>query len=179
MLMRAPPLPARHPEVHSCSGNRDQARTDALSALASSSCALHGFLCLPAFPSRTCRAKVASIASLKRSVPKTRHRLRVTRISCNRPTSIGIRALVHADITSADALDGWLATSNTPHKVLVEIMISKQSGPTHEASGTSATLSACRHLTTGLACFSASARNAFQSASCLFRYACTSSRCDR
>src|SRR2546430_16671998 len=30
------PLPARYPEVHSCSGNQDQARTDTLSALASS-----------------------------------------------------------------------------------------------------------------------------------------------
>jgi hypothetical protein len=80
-------LPARHPEVHSCSGNRDQARTDALSALASSSCALHRFLGLPGFPNRTRRAKVASIASLKRSVPKTRHWLRVARISCNRPAS--------------------------------------------------------------------------------------------
>jgi hypothetical protein len=81
------PLSASAPEVLACSGNRDQARTDALSALASSSRALHGFLGLPGFPSRMRRAKVASIASLKRSVPKTRHWLRVARISCNRPAS--------------------------------------------------------------------------------------------
>src|SRR5262245_58111418 len=49
----------------------------------------------------------------------------------------GVRALVHADITGTDELDGWLATYNTTHKVLVEIMISKKSWPTHEASGTS------------------------------------------
>src|SRR4029453_5129067 len=90
----------------------------------------------------------------------------------------GIRALAHADITSADELDGWLATSNTPHQVLVEVMIGKESAPAHEAAGHSATLSVRKRLTTGLACFSASARNTFQSASCLFRYACMSSRCD-
>jgi len=80
-----------------------------------------------------------------------------------------IRALVHADITDADELDGWLATENAMHEMLVEVMISKKARAAHEASDTSAPLSARRRLTTGLACASASARNAFQSASCLCR----------
>jgi len=91
----------------------------------------------------------------------------------------GIRALVHAEITGTYELDGWFTTYDTTHKVLIEVMISKKSWLTHEASGTSMTLRARRRLTTGLACVSASARKAFQSASCLCRYACTSSRCDR
>jgi predicted aspartyl protease len=76
----------------------------------------------------------------------------------------------------ADELDSWLMTQNPMHDVLVEVVVSKKSRPTHDASGTSAAFSARRRLTTGLDWFSASARNFSQSASCCFRYACTSSR---
>src|SRR4029434_7930948 len=44
----------------------------------------------------------------------------------------GIRALVHADITSADELDGWLDTSNTPHPVPHTDMDAQASSAPHD-----------------------------------------------